>query len=107
MMQQRDRACGLHNIDYYKQLRKNVIRDVKVASKYYYPSKLQHLTQANTGKWHNKLNELTGKKRQFSSLSFAPNLSLEKATEQINTHFATICQKLLFLEHSNLPGYTD
>ena len=106
ILQQRDRAHRLRNMDRYKRLRNKVIREIRIAKKNYYPSKLQHLKQANISQWYDKLNELTGRsKKQPSSLPFAPNLLPEEVVEQINTHFSSICQKLPPLDHNNLPAF--
>ena len=106
LIQERDRAFHHHQTDLYKGLRNKVIREIRYAKKAHYPSKLQHLKHRNIGQWYDGIKNLIGCDRNKpSSLPFISHLSSQEAAQQINSHFADICQQLPPLDRSSLPAF--
>ncbi|XP_076039036.1 uncharacterized protein LOC143024139 [Oratosquilla oratoria] len=76
----------------FKFLRNKVIREISTAKSSYYSNKLQHLKQQrNNTQWFSKIKALCG----LQGL----------AAQEINSHFASICQTIPPLDPSCLPAY--
>ncbi|XP_076029114.1 uncharacterized protein LOC143017962 [Oratosquilla oratoria] len=91
LIQQRAKAFYT-DINLFRQLRNKVIREIKRAKKMYYPNKIKHLQQ-NSSLWFNRVKSLCGM-RQASDIPLLSQFSPDLAAEQINDHFASICQTL-------------
>ena len=89
----------------YRSMRNLVIREINSAKKSYYPRKIQHLKQTNNSEWYTRVRDLCGLNRQSSPLSLLSHLPADKAAEEINSHFASICQSLPELDTTRLPAY--
>ena len=89
----------------FRSLRNKVIREIRAAKSSYYPDKLHHLKQQDSSKWYSKIKALCGLQKQPSSLPCTSHLSPDLAAQEINTHFASICQTLPPLNPSLLPAY--
>ncbi|XP_076033182.1 uncharacterized protein LOC143020617 [Oratosquilla oratoria] len=91
----------------FRFLRNKVIREIITAKSSYYPNKLQHLKQQrNNTQWFSKIRALCGLQgNKTSHLPCISNLSPDLAAQEINSHFASICQTLPPLDPSRLPAY--
>ena len=87
----------------FRQLRNKVIREIKKAKKMYYPSKVQHLRQ-NSSQWYSRVKGLCGM-HQTTDIPLLSHLTPEQAAEDINHHFASVCQTLPGINLSLLPAY--
>lgn len=104
LIRQRDRA--FHSCpERYRKLRNGVIREIKSAKASYYPDKIHHLKLANSRQWYDRIKALCGLQKQSSPLPCTSHLSPENAVEEINSHFAAICQTLPPLHSPTLPAY--
>ena len=104
LLRQRDRAFH-SSPDQYRSLRNRVIREIKKAKASYYPDKIHHLKLTNNRQWYDKIKSLCGLQKQASSLPCVSHLSPDNAAEEINGHFAAICQTLPPLHSTTLPAY--
>ena len=89
----------------YKKVRNTVIREIKATKATFYPDKIQHLKQANNRQWYSKIKALCGLDKPSPSLPCTSHFSPSLAAEEINSHFATICQILPSFEPALLPAY--
>ena len=104
LIRQRDRAY--HTCpDQYRRARNKVIREIKAVKANYYPDKIHQLKLSNNRKWFSSIKALCGLEKPSSPLPCLSHLTPNVATEQINDHFATVCQTLPSLKTSSLPAY--
>ena len=101
---QRNRAFYLDPV-LYKKVRNTVIREIKASKITFYPDKIHHLKQANNINWYSKIKALCGLDKQTPSLPCTSHLCSSLAADEINTHYATICQTLPPLEPALFPAY--
>ena len=105
LMKQRNRAYYTDRA-LFRSLRNKVIREIRRAKSSYYPEKLHHLKQQNSSQWFGKIKSLCGlQTHQTSHLPCTSHLSPDLAAQEINSHFASICQSLPPLDPSLLPAY--
>ena len=89
----------------YRGVRNRVIREIKIEKRRYYPDKIKHLKQANSSQWFYKVKLLCGLQKQSPTLPCTSHLPSNEAAEEINGHFAAICQTLPPLCFASLPAY--
>ena len=89
----------------YRAARNRVIREIKSAKKRFYPEKVHHLKQANSSQWFNKVKSLCGLNKRSPSFPCTSHLPPETAADEVNSHFAAICQTLPPLNTPSLPAY--
>ncbi|XP_076039158.1 uncharacterized protein LOC143024257 [Oratosquilla oratoria] len=90
----------------FRSLRNKVIKEISIAKSSYYPNKIEHLKTQNNSQWFSKIKALCGlQNNQASHLPCASHLPPDLAAQEINTHFASICQTLPPLNFSGLPAY--
>ena len=104
LLRQRNRVYHT-NPALYRGTRNKVIREIKAAKKKYYPEKIHHLKQANSSQWYYKVKSLCGLQKQSAPLAFMSHLPPNLAAEEVNAHFASICQTLPSLDTDSLPAY--
>ena len=104
LIKQRNRAFYIDRA-LFRSLRNKVIREIRAAKLSYYPDKLHHLKQQDSSKWFSRIKALCGLQKQSSTLPCTSHLSPDLAAQEINTHFASICQSLPPLDPCLLPAY--
>ena len=106
LMKQRNNAYKCNDMATYRALRNKVIREIKTAKKSHYPTKVHHLKHSNISNWYKQIKTLTGLSKQTPPIiPCVDKLSNQEAAEEINTHFAAICQRLPPLDTSRLTAY--
>ena len=104
LIKQRNRAYYT-NRALFRSLRNKVIREIRAAKSSYYPNKLHHLKQQDSSKWFSRIKAICGLQKQTSTFPCTSHLSPDLAAQEINTHFASICQSLPPLDPTLLPAY--
>ncbi|XP_076064938.1 uncharacterized protein LOC143038979 [Oratosquilla oratoria] len=105
LIKQRNRAYYTDR-PLFRSLRNKVIKEISIAKSSYYPNKIEHLKTQNNSQWFSKIKALCGlQNNQASHLPCASHLPPDLAAQEINTHFASICQTLPPLNFSGLPAY--
>ena len=105
LINQRNHAHRTGNTDLYRPLRNKVIREIKFAKSNFYPNKLQELKTTDQSKWYGKIKELCGLNKPSRTPPCLNHLSSQSAAEEVNRHFANICQRLPRLDATLLPAY--
>ena len=89
----------------YRKVRNRVIREIKAVKARYYPDRIHQLKHANNTQWYTRIKALCGLQKQTSSFPCTSHLPANRAAEEINAHFAAICQTFPSLSPSSLPAY--
>ena len=104
LMRQRNRAFHTGARE-YRQLRNTVIREIKVAKKEYYPTKIHHLKDSNSSQWYSRVRQLCGMGKQTTAFPCTAGHTDQQACHLINDHFSAICQSLPCLDSAQLPAF--
>ncbi|XP_063887196.1 uncharacterized protein LOC135114899 isoform X1 [Scylla paramamosain] len=102
----RQRTWAFHSCPVlYRKLRNRVIREIKNAKASYYPDKIHHLKLTNNRQWYAKIKALCGLQKHTPSFPCTSHLPANLAAQEMNDHFAAICQTFPPLHTTPLPAY--
>ena len=104
LVTRRNTAHANNDLPLYRRLRNEVNREVLIAKKNHYPSKIAQLKSTNTSLWYSKIKKLAGLTKPSPQLPFLDD-DPTVASTALNSHFSAICQTLPPLDHSSLPSY--
>lgn len=91
------RLISQHKVFYtdtalYRRLRNQVIKEIWATKVQCFPSKIHYLKVANNKQWFSQIRSLCGLQKHSSGFLYTSQLPANTLAEEINSHFASICQ---------------